>query len=238
MILERDAYLLTYTNIPEYPRTIQRPALKFTLFITMAAATVRVPHQPDSITKQEARSTAYLESRLAARATATDEGFVIPVVDISPTLSSSLADRQAVAAQIRTACTTSGFFYVTGHGIPATTLSSILHQAKRFFSELSKEQKETLHIKRSKYGYGWEPSEYTSIAGDVETKEGFNFGYEGALDRSGGDGKYRNLDGSVGNANMWPAEEDLPGFYTSVKEYYGAVGLPHILPFKVQSVSW
>src|SRR5205807_2498492 len=110
-----------------------------------------------------ARSTAYLESRLAANATVTDEDFVVPVIDISPSFSSSKEDREAVASQIRTACTTSGFFYITNHGIPSSTLSNILHQAKRFFGDLSREQKEALHIKKSKFGYGWEPSEYTSI---------------------------------------------------------------------------
>ncbi|KAF2646698.1 flavonol synthase/flavanone 3-hydroxylase [Massarina eburnea CBS 473.64] len=188
----------------------------------MASATVQTPLSSDSITKQEARSTSYLDSRLAAK-NVTDTTFVIPVIDITPSFSSSLADRQAVAAQIRSACTTSGFFYISGHGIPTTTLSGIIQQAERFFAKLSKEQKEDLHIKKSKYGYGWEPSEYTSLAGDVETKEGFNFGYEEGLDATGGDGKYRNLDGTKGDANVWPKEEDLPGFYEGVKEYYSRV---------------
>ncbi|PVH94088.1 Clavaminate synthase-like protein [Periconia macrospinosa] len=175
----------------------------------------------DSVTKQEARSTAYLQSRL--NTTLTDDTFTIPIIDISLSFSDSLSSKQDVASQIRNACTTSGFFYIANHGIPSSTLGTILHQAERFFGELSREQKEKLHIKTSKYGYGWEPSEYTSIAGDVETKEGFNFGYEEELDKSGGDGGYRNLDGSVGKANQWPKEEDLPGFKKGVGEYYGAV---------------
>lgn len=118
---------------------------------------------------------------------------------------------------------TSGFFYITNHGVSASARDDILHQAERFMHELSPEQKEGLHTKRSKLGLGWEPSEYTSIAGDVETKEGFNFSYEAAMDRSGGDGKYTNLDGTKGNGNLWPEEEDLPGFHAAVKEYYGAV---------------
>jgi len=78
-------------------------------------------------------------------------------------------------------------------------------------------------VKNSNFGLGWEPSEYTSIAGDKEEKEIFNFAYEAALDRTGGDGKYRELDGSAGESNVWPKEEDLPGFYAAVKEYYSAV---------------
>ncbi|KAJ4293590.1 hypothetical protein N0V90_008873 [Kalmusia sp. IMI 367209] len=187
----------------------------------MAAAAVQ-PIAADSITKQEARSTAYLQSRLAARDTITDSDFTIPVIDLSPSFSTSLEDRQSVATQIRQACTSSGFFYITHHGIPPTTLQLILQQAERFFN-LPLAAKEPLHIKNSKYGYGWEPSEYTSLAGDLESKEGFNFGYEEGLDRSGGDGKYKNLDGTVGKANSWPKEEELPDFYAGVGEYYGAV---------------
>lgn len=191
----------------------------------MAPGLVETSLPTDSTTKQEARSTAYLKQRLAAKGTLTEDDFEIPVIDISPSFSSSLADRQAVAAQIRTACTTSGFFYIANHGIPSSTLDSVIQQAERFFGELSPEQKQELHIKKNKFGYGWEPSEYTSIAGDVETKEGFNFGYEAGLDRTGGDGKYRNLDGSEGKANLWPSKDALPGFYERVGEYYGAVSL-------------
>lgn len=189
----------------------------------MAAATVQTPHLNDSITRQEARSTTYIESRLSAKGTVADEDFVIPIIDISSSFSKSLEDRQAVASQICTACTTSGFFYITNHGIPSSTLEGILRQSERFFKELNDEQKAALHIKTNKYGYGWEPGEYTSLAGDKEFKEGFNFGYEEGLDKSGGDGEYRNLDGSKGKANLWPKEEDLPGFYAEVREYYSAV---------------
>lgn len=188
------------------------------------SATTTEPPLPDSITKQEARSNAYLYSRLAAKSTLTDADFHVPIIDLSPSFSPSLSARQSVATQIRTACTTSGFFYITNHGVAPSTLRSILTQAERFF-QLPLASKETLHIKKSRYGFGWEPSEYTSIAGDVETKEGFNLGHEAGLDRGGGDGRYRNLDGSEEVANFWPGEEELPGFYGGVAEYYGAVSL-------------
>ena len=100
-----------------------------------------------------------------------------------------------------------------------------MHQAERFVTQLPLEKKEALHLKNNKFGLGWEPSEYTSIAGDKEEKEVFNFAYEAELDPTGGDGKYKNLDGSTGKSNMWPSLEDLPGFYDGVKEYYGSVSL-------------
>lgn len=201
----------------------------------MAAKLVDTAPLRDSTTFREARegAEAYLQARLAAKAPLTDEEFEVPVIDISSTFSGSILERQKVADQIQKACTTSGFFYITNHGVSKEARSGILQQAQRFMHELSPKQKEKLHIKHSRLGLGWEPSEYTSLAGDLETKEGWNFAYEAALDRTGGDGKYTNLDGTTGPGNMWPKEEDLPGFYDAVKEYYGgvspALGLLRIL---------
>lgn len=183
-----------------------------------------LPRQTDTTTQHEARSTAYLESRLAAKDNPNlPSTYTIPIIDLTPSFTPSLSARQSVASQIRSACTSTGFFYITSHNIPSTSCTAILSQAERFFSTLSPAQKEELHIKKSELGLGWEPSSYTSIAGDVETKEAFNFGYEEGLDRSGGDGKYRNLDGSEGNRNLWPKESELAGFYEGVKEYYGGI---------------
>ncbi|KAF2826917.1 Clavaminate synthase-like protein [Ophiobolus disseminans] len=191
----------------------------------MATTTIETPLPADRTTYEEAHNgaAAYLQARLDAKDDRLDDGFDIPVIDLAPSFSSSFADRKAVAAQIRNACTASGFFYITKHGVPEGVQRGILNQAVRFFDELSVEQKETLHVKKSKLGLGWEPSEYTSIAGDQERKEGFNFAYEEALDPTGGDGLYRNLDGSHYNGNLWPKEDDLPGFHATVKQYYSSV---------------
>jgi isopenicillin N synthase-like dioxygenase len=191
----------------------------------MATATVNTPCTVDRTTYEEAHKGAaeYLQSRLAEKNEKLDENFEIPVIDLASSFSTALPDRLAVAAQIRKACITSGFFYIANHGVSEHARIGILEQSKRFFDELSTAKKEELHIKNSKLGLGWEPSEYTSIAGDQERKEGFNFAYEEALDRTGGDGLYRNLDGTKYNGNLWPKEQDLPGFYERVKEYYGAV---------------
>jgi hypothetical protein len=192
---------------------------------SMATVLAESHEETDRTTYEEARkgAAAYLQSRLTQQDDLADKGFSIPVIDLAPSFADSLADRQAVADQIRKACTTSGFFYISNHGVASSTRDGILKQAERFYDLLSIKQKEDLHIKNSKLGLGWEPGEYTSIAGDQEKKEGYNFAYEAALDRSGGDGLYRNLDGTQYKANLWPKEEDLPGFYDEVKKYYGAV---------------
>ncbi|KAF2111227.1 hypothetical protein BDV96DRAFT_500133 [Lophiotrema nucula] len=180
----------------------------------------------DSTTLSEARSsTKYLESRLAQKVTSqdADSNFTIPIIDLAPSFSRSLDDRNKVAQQIRHACTTSGFFYITNHAIPEATRAGILKQAERFIKDYPRSKKEEIHLRYSTLGYGWEPGDYTSIAGDSETKEAFNWGYEAGLDKSGGDGEYTNLDGTTYCGNKWPDEEVLPGFYDGVREYYSEV---------------
>lgn len=77
---------------------------------------------------------------------------------------------------------------------------------------------------------GWEPSDYSYVnpsdwdaAAAPETKQCFNWGYEPALDPTGGDGAYVELDGSTGNGNVWPSEDDIPGFFDGIKSYYSEV---------------
>lgn len=185
-----------------------------------------------STTHSEARQTAqeYLNSRLASGAKSKKQ-FTVPEIDISPSFSSSLEDRKAVAAQIHEACINSGFFHITGHGVSDETRQAVLTLAKRFFQTLSREKKEALHIKHSPYFRGYEPADssyvnpadWTAQDAAPETKEGFNWGYEVGLDPTGGDGQYRELDGKVINGNVWPSEEDVPGFYSTIKQYYGEI---------------
>jgi isopenicillin N synthase-like dioxygenase len=171
----------------------------------------------------------YLKNRLTVKnAASPSSDQTIPIIDISSSFSGSLADKQAVASQIHTACTETGFFYITGHGIPADVCTRTLKLAERFFHELTQEQKNAIHMKNSKHFRGYEPAEFTQVNSieATETKEAFNWGYESGLDPSGGDGKYVDIDGSSGEGNnLWPKEEDLPGFYAGVAEYYGRVSV-------------
>jgi isopenicillin N synthase-like dioxygenase len=60
----------------------------------------------------------------------------LPVIDISPFLdpSSDSSIRQRTAQSIANACQEFGFFYLTGHGIPTSTLDSIIDLARQFFA--------------------------------------------------------------------------------------------------------
>ena len=166
----------------------------------------------------------------------------IPLIDIGPSFDGSLSSRSAVAAQIDSACRTVGFFQIVNHGVSLSSRDGILKQAKRLFHELPSAKKEELHMRNSSIFRGWEPGGYTTVNpvdkkrpdgghGDtededdysVESKEAFNWAYEPGLDTTGGDGKYVELDGrppSPGRCNVWPSEDDLPGFYSAIRDYY------------------
>lgn len=145
----------------------------------------------------------------------------VPIIDLSPSYISS-AGRQQVADEIRQACLSSGFFYITSHSIPVPACDGVLQQAAHLLKHSPLADKQRIHIDHSPHGYGWEPSESTSIAGDVETKEAFNWCYSDDLDLTGGDGQYAQLDGTrTKGLNQWPSEDVVPGFYDAVKTYYG-----------------
>ena len=191
------------------------------------ATTTEAPAEPitDASRAAALEAQVYLNQRLAT--TFTKASFrSIPIIDLKPSFSSSLADRQDVARQINEACTSVGFFYITGHGIEGICQET-LKLAERFFTELPQSSKDAIHMKSSKYFRGYEPAAYTFVNAfeGKETKEAFNWGYEAGLDPTGGDGKYVELDGSTpdANANLWPRESELPGFYKGIAEYYGKV---------------
>lgn len=70
-----------------------------------------------------------------------DQAFVIPSVDISAYLTDpNSKEGNKVIEQVRDACRTSGFFQITGHGVPPSLRDSVLDAAKTFFA-LPSEQK-------------------------------------------------------------------------------------------------
>lgn len=193
-----------------------------------AVANPPVPAGHESSLSAALEAQKYLQSRLAATSETTSFRS-IPIIDLTKSFSSSLTDRQKVAREINTACTSVGFFYITGHGIPEEVCTDVLNLAHQFFHELPQSSKEAIHMKNSNQFRGYEPAAFSSVNDftSKETKEAFNWGYESGLDPTGGDGKYVELDGtSEGAVNQWPPESELPGFYKGISQYYGQARLP------------
>lgn len=55
----------------------------------------------------------------------------IPVIDLSA-INGSLAERQAIAARMKEAATTSGFFYISNHGIKESVIRNAAGQCTSF----------------------------------------------------------------------------------------------------------
>jgi hypothetical protein len=64
----------------------------------------------------------------------------IPVIDITGIFSDDIADRKAVAAQVREAAHRIGFFYIINHGIEDKYAAATFAEAKRFFGQEEEEK--------------------------------------------------------------------------------------------------
>ncbi len=103
----------------------------------------------------------------------------IPIIDVAPLIEAGAdAACSAVAEQIQAACRERGFFYVTGHEVPADLLASLGAASKEFFS-LPLEEK--LEISMERGGRAWRgffPVGAELTSGRADLKEGLYFGAE------------------------------------------------------------
>jgi isopenicillin N synthase-like dioxygenase len=103
----------------------------------------------------------------------------LPVIDVGPLIhGSGAAARIAVAEQIQVACRERGFFYVTGHGVPAGLLGELAEASAEFFALPAAAK---LEIAMDRGGRAWRGffsvgAELTS--GEPDLKEGLYFGTE------------------------------------------------------------
>ena len=132
----------------------------------------------------------------------------IPVVDMSAGLS-------PVAAAIRRASTEVGFFYVSGHGVPAEIVEAAYDISRRFFAR-SEAEKQLVRINARHRGFlkVGEAKMYESARPDL--KESFIFG----LDLPESDPDVRSGKKLMG-PNVWPA--DLPEMKAALDRYYAAI---------------
>src|SRR5262245_33173665 len=79
----------------------------------------------------------------------------IPTIDLSP-LRGGDAGKRAVAKEIDAACRDTGFFFVTGHGVPTDLITTTRQKAIDFFA-LPLEQKMKVQRPPAKIsrGYNW-----------------------------------------------------------------------------------
>ncbi len=139
----------------------------------------------------------------------------IPIIDVSGLGDPDPRERAAVAAALGHACRDVGFFYVTNHGIPASTQEGVFAAAREIFAQPTA-VKDALSIKRSPHnrGYVGFGTERLDEKAAPDHKEAFNIGLDLAADDP------EVLAGRpFRGTNPWP---DLPGWRDKVLAYYDA----------------
>lgn len=123
-------------------------------------------------------------------------------------------DPEGVSARLGAACRDSGFFCLTGHGVPDDEITQVFAQARRFFA-LPEAEKAALDIAHTPHNRGWArmgSERLDESSGQVDRKEAFNIGLDLAKD----DPRVLRGDPFRG-VNVWP---DLPGFREALLSYY------------------
>ncbi|KIV83898.1 hypothetical protein PV11_05883 [Exophiala sideris] len=136
----------------------------------------------------------------------------LPLVDLSDMSHEDIHKRQIVAKQICDACINYGFFYASHHGLSDGDISTVFAESKRFFTELTREEKMELDTAKHDHYWGYYPSyaEGEHPAG-ANLNEGMNFGYEPSVDPEAREGAQ--------GTNWWPQETRLPGFEANTKRH-------------------
>lgn len=140
----------------------------------------------------------------------------IPVIDLKPLLSGGGAGREAVAKQIGEACRGIGFFYVTGHGVPAELREDVFSVAAKFFESPEADKRKALYSADSgNRGYIPMKGESLDPSRAPDLKEAFNIGLDLTPDDPEIVGKamFRAL-------NLWP---EMSGFRDTMLAYFDAV---------------
>ncbi len=139
----------------------------------------------------------------------------LPCVDISPLYSPDAGERVRAASKLGAATREAGFFYVTGHRVPALISERLLAQSQAFFRQ-PLERKMAYYIGNSPNHRGYVPQgEEVFYGGSRDGKEAFDLSLELPAD---------DPDVLAGTPmlgpNVWP---ELPGFRMDVGAYYDAV---------------
>jgi hypothetical protein len=81
----------------------------------------------------------------------------LPVIDITDITHPDQNRRRSVAQAICNAASNVGFFYVRGHGVPDEAVKSVFAQSRRFFHDLSLEEKMEYDTEKHAHYYGYYP---------------------------------------------------------------------------------
>ncbi|MEE2968642.1 MAG: 2-oxoglutarate and iron-dependent oxygenase domain-containing protein [Pseudomonadota bacterium] len=147
----------------------------------------------------------------------------LPVIDLAPLRLGDEADRRAVAQQISAACTGSGFFCITGHGVDETLIADTRRAAVDFFArpvaEKMKVARPPEKISRGYFPFADRSLAYSrGVAALPDLQEAWAMG---PPDRPDVPYYHTETAGRFFAPNHWP---EIPtGFEAILREYYATL---------------
>jgi isopenicillin N synthase-like dioxygenase len=108
-----------------------------------------------------------------------EDSAALPVIDMRPLVGGrSVTGQAALADQIQAACRERGFFYVTGHGVPASLLADLADASAEFFALPLPDKLEIAMQRGGRAWRGYFPVGGELTSGRPDVKEGLYFGAE------------------------------------------------------------
>ncbi len=140
----------------------------------------------------------------------------LPVIDLAALFTADHAKIAGVARQLGDAARTSGFFYITGHGI-APDLIDGMFAASKAFHEKPRSYKMRYWSGFTTHHRGYVPFEENgrNFPASINFNEAWDMSFEAPADHPDHLAKWR-----MTGPNIWP---DIPGWRETVSTYYGAV---------------
>lgn len=140
----------------------------------------------------------------------------LPVIDLVGLFTGDADDKARVAAALGQAARTSGFFYITGHGIPQETIDGVIAASKAFHG-MTRSEKMRYWCGFTNHHRGYVPFEENGadFPKSINFNEAWDMSYEAPADHPDHLAGWR-----MTGPNVWP---DLPGWREAVSGYYDAV---------------
>jgi isopenicillin N synthase-like dioxygenase len=140
----------------------------------------------------------------------------IPVIDVAPLLAGSPQQALDVAGAMGRACREVGFFYITGHGVPAGLLARVFEHSAAFFAgPAAMREAVAFSGPGGNRGYIRLGGEALDPDKPADVKEAFNIGLELAPDDP-----ELVARAPFRAANLWP---ELPDFRDTMLDYFNRV---------------
>ena len=147
----------------------------------------------------------------------------VPTIDIAPYIAGGESDRDDVARTIDRACRDTGFFAITGHGVPEPAIENLRGEAVDFFA-LPEGGKRLVERPADRISRGWNSLRDRSLAYSLgkdtppDLQESFAMGPVAVPDEP-----YYTCDRARAffAPNIWP--DGRPGFRESMEGYYRAM---------------